>query len=120
LTSSKFLAEPWLGIRTGYVIFVWESRLWTLRTSPIPGWGLGAILIPITQSPLPHQLNRRLGGELLNFEVTVGLGRLLHKKKIAAQIAAQIWNFKLPWAQRRLGPSKVPFRDIMFEIHYAV
>jgi hypothetical protein len=43
-----------------------------------------------------------VGGQLLNFEVTVGLGRLLlQKRKEPPKEPPNLPNFKLPWAQQR-------------------
>jgi hypothetical protein len=60
LTCSKFRETVVYVSEPDIWFFFWESWLGTLRTSLIPGWGFGAILIPIRQRPLPTNSTRHL------------------------------------------------------------
>jgi hypothetical protein len=125
--------ELWLCIRTGYLIFFWESWLWTLRASLIPGWGFCAILIPIQQMAIAYQTqplssSSRGRGRASEFwgNSQLVLGQFLQKRKKPPKESSncEISSFLghkdlIKEQRRRLGRSKVPFRDTTLKsIHY--
>lgn len=85
-------------------IFDFPLRIMVMNLKNQPDTWLGVWCNSNAQSNNGHcpPTQTSFVGKLLNFEVTIGLGRLLQKRKRTAQP----WNFKLPWAQRPKGTKK--------------
>lgn len=93
-----------LCIRTGYLIFLLRIMVRNLKNQPDTWLGVWCNSNTHPTTAIAHQLNPSslVGGQLLNFEVTVGLGRLLlQKKKRTGQRTAQPAKF-----QTSLGTTK--------------